>query len=290
MVNVNNENISFLFDFSYPIFIHKLEESINRVGQLLPILAIKMNNTLFVIDGFRRYHITKRLGINPTIFLLPPLEIRDALYIYLELNSYNRELNSIEKIRICNFIKDKGIKLPNTVVKNSRLGDIYTNSNLKEFIEKLDDTDKNTIVEKHLNISLINNLSQMDLVNTKRILRIIKDLSLTHQEARELITDLYLIYKRGCKIEEIINDSHILRFEQIREKIKAIKNPVLLNMEYDFKKFTERFSNVLIKPPENYEGDDYKIEATIRDKGEIDYLITTLIKLKEEWDNNPILK
>ncbi|MGC9043147.1 MAG: ParB N-terminal domain-containing protein [Myxococcota bacterium] len=290
MAYVTEEEISSPFNFSYPISLPSLKISLSDLGQINPILIADTESEVFIIDGFRRYNILKQLGAYPIFFKVRPLHIENALNVYLAINLESRRFNIIEKIRICRFVISNKINISEQTLQKAGLGDIYKNSGLYEFIENLNDDLKDIIVEKRLTTSLIERLLKIGYTNSEKILLYARDKSLTHQQTREVITDLYLLTMKGVDIGQIINALTEISFEELKRKIRGIKNPLLQKMEDEFKDFIKDIKNLSIHPPENFEGNNYILEGRFRDENDLEQILKEISEIKERWKRNPILK
>jgi hypothetical protein len=290
MANANSENLLTPFNFSYPISIPYLEESLLAFGQMNPILIARTEKGDCIIDGFRRYKILDYLGRDKVFHKVYPMNFENAFNLYLQLNLNTRTFNIIEKIRICRFAISNKISIWATTLKKVGLGNISANSLLYDFIERQDDRLKDIIIEKQLTTTLLERLSKIGDSDVEKILIYIKKESLTHQQSRELISDLYHIFMKEGRISIIVDEFYQIPYEELRRKIRAIKNPMLKKMEDDFANFIAQFNKISILPPEYFEGNKYKLEAFFEDEKDIDSILQEILRLREEWKKNPILK
>ncbi len=277
------------FNFSFPQDSQELIRSLNKFGQISPIIISRIEGNLSIIDGLKRFTILNRLGINPIIYELDAMVLAYALDVYLEINLFSRKFNTIEKIHISRFIIQHNVTIKKELISRAELGDIERNSLLYDFIEQLNDSEKTLIVKRQLTPILVERLSKTGIINTKKILGLINK-RLTHQQAREIITDLFMLYMQGKDIEKMISKISEMNFEEIRKEIKQYKNPILTRMEDDLNKFTEQFKSIIIYPPENFEGGRYRCEASFKNEEDLNKIIQDIMSLKEEWKRNPISK
>ncbi len=280
-----------LIDFSYPPLDRGLENSILNTGQLCPIITSRINTNNCIIDGYKRYYILRMHNIKINSSTLPPTDIHNALNIYLEINSFHRKFNIIEKIRISKFIKSNKISIKKELISRSEIGNINLNSNLYDFVERLNEAEKDLIIDKQFSIISIERLFKISSSSDIHlILKLIRDKNFTHQQSREIISDLYILAMRGEDIQKIIKGLSEQTYEDIRQKLRKITNPVLTKMEESIKDFSGRFKNISLSPPQNFEGDRYSINAIFASENDLDRIIDDIKNLKEEWKNNPILK
>ncbi|MCX7943926.1 MAG: ParB N-terminal domain-containing protein [Deltaproteobacteria bacterium] len=291
MVSVSDIDIIIPFEFSFPQQPEKLIESIKHIGQVSPILIAKIDGGKSIIDGFRRVQILKAHNITPKFYELSNLSLENALRIYIGLNAFNRRFNSIEKIRISNFIVLNKFKIEKELISKAELGNIYQNCQLYDFVESLSYEDKLVVIEKDIPIVLLEKLVRIAKYHkVSRIFSVIKEKRLTHQQIREFISDIYMLSMRGEDVNKLLENLSSLPYGEVREKLKTVKNPVLSEMEKNFEFFAKRFNTLSINPPQNFEGETYSIDASFRSEEDLQSIINELIRLKKEWKDNPILK
>ncbi len=277
------------FNFSCPLTPVELEESIQRNGQITPITVAKVSNRMTLISGYRRFELLKKYKVKPTIFFREEMSIEDAFLHYLTENTFQRRFNPIEKIRISDYIVSNNINLPPALLNRAELGDIKITASLIDFESGLTDELRVFIAEKNITINTISRLVRMNDYVARSILKTIKILNLSHSEINKMMLDLYILYMRRENIEEILNNSSS-SYNQLKEIIFSKLNPEMQNLTREFNKFKASFKRLNIEPPENFEGDRYKIVAHFADESEIDEIIEELLRLRDLWKENPILK
>lgn len=288
MVNVNKKKLHTPFPFSFPYKSPDLGESIGRMGQIMPILVSRINSRISIVDGYKRYLILQDMDLEPAIYELPPMDLKEGFLIYLEINSHIRRLNSVEKILISRFITTYKVDLPDVLRQRLGLGDIEKNSNLKEFIEEISENSRLTIAQKCLDINSIYRLYRLGKGFAETILSLIDKFNLTHQESRQLIQDLFFLSMKEGDISELLSSINSLNYNDIKKEIRALLNPELTELERRFDEFIKRYKNLKITPPPSFEGDTYKIESNFSGPEDIERIIDELERLYKEWEQNLI--
>lgn len=284
------ERFSRPFRFSYPEVPEELERSILTYGQISPLILSKINNTPVIISGYRRSEILKRHKIEPLVYVLKDLLWEEALCLYITENTFQRRFNPIEKIRLCHFIKSSNIRIPSHLISEAELGDIELAASLSAFESSLVEEIREFIMRKEITINTLLRLTKMEGDRGIEILKLFKDLNLSHSEINIMALNLYILYMRGEDIDRLIKDRDQISPMQFREIIASRVNPELLRIKAEFERFRSRFKRVNLFPPENFEGDRYKIVSHFENEEEIDLLIEDLMELKRLWRENPALK
>ncbi|MCX7957514.1 MAG: ParB/RepB/Spo0J family partition protein [Deltaproteobacteria bacterium] len=284
------DNIYTPFSFSCPSNPDGLRKSLIKFGQIYPIIISEIEGKESIIDGFRRFQILKELNIEMVFYKLPSLSPSEALNIFLEINTSYRTFNVIEKIRISRFITQNELKTEKELISKAEIGNITENSRLYDFVENFSEDEKKIILEKQLTPVLISRLYKISLrADITSLLNLLHKTRLTHQQVRELITDIYILSMQGQDIRKITDKISNLSFDEIRKEIKSLKNPVLERMECDFRSFKERFKKISLIPPSNFEGDKYSIRTDFSSANELEDIINEIRCLREEWKKNPVL-
>jgi len=290
MEPASNESINILFGFSFPVFPEGLSNSILSIGQINPILISSISGRRTIVSGHRRFFILERAKVEPVFFELPSTTIETGLVMYLVENLNIRRFNAVERVRICRFITNNNINLPPHIIAEARLGDLKRNSNLYEFVESLSEGDQLVIAKKDMSTGLMERLKRMGSTATRRILQLVDLKNLTHQETRGLIEDLYFVFMRGDNIDGILSEIERLEFEEIREYLKSLINPVLKKMVEEFSNFVKDYRSIEIEPPQNFEGDWYELKGRFRDEEDLSRIIREIEDLLGRWKKNPILR
>lgn len=97
-----------------------LEESIKRHGQLFPIILSRdpKTNKTFILDGYTRYNILKRLGIEPKTEYRS-FETTEEIHFVISTNLFRRHLSDYQKVMLSRPLLDLEAKL---AVKRKREG------------------------------------------------------------------------------------------------------------------------------------------------------------------------
>lgn len=284
------EGLRSSFCFSYPEVPEELERSILTYGQISPLIISKVNNTPVIISGYRRSEILKRHKIEPLVYILKDLPWEEALCLYITENTFQRRFNPIEKIRLCHFIKSSNIKIPSHLINKAELGDIELTASLSAFESSLPEEIREFIMRKGITINTLVRLTKMGRDRGIEVLRLFKELNLSHSEINTMALNLYILYMRGEDIDKLIKDRDQISATQFREIIASRVNPELLRIKEEFERFRSRFKRLELLPPDNFEGDSYKIVSHLENGEEIDLLIEELTDLKRLWRENPVLK
>ncbi|MEJ2542587.1 MAG: ParB N-terminal domain-containing protein, partial [Calditrichaceae bacterium] len=111
-IKLNNISIEQKFNLNTNFGFNSLEESINSVGIIYPLLGWNCDNSIILVDGFKRFRIAKNLRKTELPFILLPskLELDEIVKIrYHNLKQENVELNAHQKLSIYSMLKEAGI-------------------------------------------------------------------------------------------------------------------------------------------------------------------------------------
>ncbi len=72
-------------------------ESLRRFGQLSPLVAAQRNETLAVVDGFKRLHAAQKLGLDALTVRALPLSETAAVGAMYSLNRYGQGMTDMEE-------------------------------------------------------------------------------------------------------------------------------------------------------------------------------------------------
>ena len=290
MEAANNDNLNIIFGFSFPVITEGLANSIMSFGQMTPIVTSSISGKKAIINGYRRFSILSRNNIDPVFFEIPEVSLERAFIVYLVENSSIRRFNIVEKVRICRFIVQNEIAVPNSMLNSAQLGNIQKNSDLYEFIESIEENKRLTLVKRDTTTNLIEKLQRMGTSLSNRIIEIIEKNNLTHQQTREFIESIYLGFMREMDLDRIISDIYNLSFDETKRYLKSSMNPIISRMESDFYSFSSGFKNIELQPPQNFEGDYYRIFCRFRTEEDLVGISRELTDLIKKWKTNPILK
>ncbi len=211
--SIDFDDRSFLF--SFPTRDIYLFESIKKWGILEPPLLLKSESAFKIVAGEGRLLSANRLGVKEVeAKVLTSLTQKEALLLALESNSF-RKLNLIELSllfeKLSRFFERKEVaSLFQKLGVNLSLKKINLFNNIKHLILKL----KLELAEERLNPQVVSFLSKLTPSQQEEFLEILKRLSPSFAEQRDIVEKLIDLMKREDRNSLLSNELKAILSEE----------------------------------------------------------------------------
>lgn len=273
------------FLLSWGFDLDGLKASLERIGQVTPLLLRPDGTRFKLICGFRRLTAMRELGSREVTGLILPDEIsrKDALLLALEENLSHRRFNNAEK-----------------VLALSHLSSVFQKDEvIRDYLPRLGLPPKDVVLNRYLSLSelgtdafsalaggeldpeaaeLLLNFHKQD---RSALMSLFKLLRPSRNKRREIVIWTYEIFKRdGLSVEnlldepdfrKVLNADNLSRPEKekrIRSLLHARRFPNLRKAQKEQTRLLNILNlskNLELNPPQNFEGLDFTMNFTFTD-------------------------
>ena len=283
-----------------------LADNITRVGLINPPILRKKGAIFSILSGFRRVVACRKLCWNNIEARIVENDEDDLSCVTVAIadNAHQRPLNSIEISRSIHMLDRFFMNIQDLTQYASTLG-LPNNSSLLEKLHRLYFLPKpvqQAILSDTISLAMALELDRFDTADSTAFTALFEKLKLSLNKQREIVTLVREIALRESisvkqlltskDMQDILNDRDLDRTQKtqhIRTYLRQRRFPTLSQMERTFEKYVKELGmgeGLLLIPPQNFEGNTYRIQLHFTD---IDGLRSQRIEL-DRIMNDPKFK
>jgi len=278
----------------------ELIDSICEFGLLHPILLRKTTNGYQILSGFKRNHafvVLKKPAILATIF---PFETTDIVCIKAILQDISLPISIFATSKILTLLENASSSSEEFLSLTKKLLKISSPHIIQEYkiFSALSSELQFFVKEGGLSLSILPLFIQkVEPAFQIQLATLFHELKLSFQKQREIITYLYelsIIEETSMQsifeldeIKPILEDSTLdrgLKASQLRTFLKKKRYPTISHMEENFKQQLKQLgfpSDIQLSPPENFEGDTFRVQFISKNLKEFQTTAKTLQKISQ---------
>ncbi len=278
-----------------------LTASIRRIGLLNPPVLAEKNTGFCVISGFRRIAACDALKWPAvrTRIVSAQQTPHECSLIAISANAVERPLNLVEQSRALCLLSRHSADKVQLYKSASALGLPHNPVIVRKLIalETLTPVIKRAILSGTLTLAMALELGQLDRVTGELFATLFSDLLLSLNKQREILTLITEIAKReDVPMRTILSEDPLRatyfsreldrtqKTHALRDYLRCRRFPALAASEALFdhhRKKLELGHHIKIQPPRNFEGRSYTLSLSIEDLRDVEDLIGTLNKLRQ---------
>ncbi|MBI5376349.1 MAG: ParB N-terminal domain-containing protein [Candidatus Schekmanbacteria bacterium] len=286
-INLGEVIIPDYFENSFPELPGDILLSVEKIGIIAPVQVIESEKGYMVFSGCRRFRAAEKLNwqdIPAFIYKRNKITDFDALKISIDENRLIRGLNDFEVSNILSVLENHFKLSKEEIVKTySRKLGIPENFAMHEkyrLLKKLDKELKSFILEKKIPLKTSSSISSWQKNSQTKFFNLIKNCLMSHNdftEAVTLIEEIAHIQKNSTEdiidredIQSILRNEETIKAEKtakILKLLRDIRSPQKENLKKNIRETEKSLSKaglVKVKLPELLEGDEIKIEITVK--------------------------
>jgi hypothetical protein len=273
------------FLLSWGFDLEGLKASMQRVGQVTPLLLRPSGSRFKLVCGHRRRLAMRELGHRDFTALILPGEIsaKDALLLALEENLSHRAFNDAEKTlalsHLCSVIPDEEVIRIYLPLLNLPPKEEVLSRYLR--LSGLEDEAFSALAGGELDPESAEIMMDFREGDRSALLSLFRQITPGRNKRREIVAWAHELYKRdGLSVKSLLNEDDfraVLEAENLNrpEKEKRIRSLIHTRRFPNLKAAqTEQFrllkkinlsKNLELHPPQNFEGLDFKIQIIFTD-------------------------
>ena len=313
-IDINYIDIKdYTFNFTFPVKIDEITESIKKVNLLNPVILFENNNKYRIISGLKRILAFKLLSletIEAFVYGKGSISELEAFLIAVYDNTSIRRLNIIEKSVILNKLKMYHNLKDGEIIENymSIIGLERSGKLLNDYLvlSKFNNDLKEYIVNRDIPIKTLSILALVSDEKLSLISEIIITLNLGSNKIKELVRLVDEIVERDnvdinslredLNIDAELNSERITlsqKWEKIVYSLRERRFPMWSKIEKSLVRNISSLNlpkNMRFGYPPYLEGDKFKIEAEFSSSDELKEAAHKLIDISKKEELTEIIK
>jgi hypothetical protein len=278
------------FNLNSNIGINALKESIASVGIIYPLLVWKNDNSILLIDGFKRFQIAKNLGETeaPFIFISSDFSLYDVIKIrYYNLKQEDIELNAYLKFSIYRLLKEAHVT-NNILYDWQRILNLFNPEKIqkilnwpkiaRDYIYNYNVSTKQLLFLLNQDLDVIEEIFSLATSLSIRIVELNKIVEMISEIALNDNVSIISILKRNI-ITSIIEDENLNRNQKILKLKKVFyewRYPIITEFQKQFIDQLKMFSfkeNTQIQYDKSFEKPEVILSTKLRNNEDLDCFI-----------------
>lgn len=285
-------------------------KSIQSIGLLHPPLLIRNKSDYRIVSGFRRISALRSINSKETEarILCSDMEPIEYCKIAVSENALQRSLNVIEKAGSINLLSSH-VKDPEQLVAIAASTGVPCDKELCEkliSISRLPDSVKSGLLEGHISMPAALMLEIFTHETVDLIIGLFKELNLSLNKQREMISLINEIAHRDDTAPiTILNRKDIIEImendeldcnqkaQKMRSCLNRIRFPEISKAEENFSKHVKRLQigkGIKLIPPKNFEGVNYIFQLTFKNIHELENEHSTMDRVIQDSEFKEIFK
>ncbi len=269
--------------------ISKLKDSILDIGLIAIPFLLRKKEKFIIISGFHRIRALSEINAIKTwakVIIPEETDTTDLAKLAIAENGFIKELNLIEKASALSLLK-KCYDNEEIFLKNASPLNLPNNKDIIEKLLKINEMPnivKNGISNETIALSGALMLLNFPLKEMIFLAELLNEINVSLNNQRNIITLLKEISaKYYISISEIFEDKILasildekdkkLKANILIKRLNSMRYPTIteaLEKFYDFTKKLNLNKKLSLKPPVNFEGQDYEINIKFKNAKEID--------------------
>jgi ParB family chromosome partitioning protein len=253
------------------------------------------------VSGFRRIAACRNLKFEEirARILDDGHDLLDCAQMAIAENSFQRELNLVEKSRALNILAHF-LQRSSKIEKAAKALNLPANTSLIEKIRKIDRLPgslQECLLNDSISMHMAFKLDRLEENEGSALLDIIKELRLSRNKQKELLTHIEEISIRDGlpimqlvaseDVQGILKDDDLDRTQKtgnLRDVLRKRRFPHLYESERQFSDSLQELNlggRISMKPPEYFEGNSFSVHLSFKDQEELDRHLKTLHRIKD---------